>query len=84
MASGTYEYQSEFAKRYVAQGETRGEAKGEAKGRAAALLAVLGARGIEVSEELRVRILACTQLTMLEGWLVRAATARSAAEVFGE
>jgi len=80
MASGTYEYQSDFAKRYVAQGE----AKGEAKGRAEALLAVLGARGIEVSEERRIRILACTQLPMLDGWLVRAATARSAAEVFGE
>jgi hypothetical protein len=32
MASGTYEYQSEFAKRYVSQGRAEGKAEGKAEG----------------------------------------------------
>jgi len=71
MVTEGYEYQSDFAKRYVAQGVAKGEAKGraegeakgraegeakgraegEAKGRADAIIAVLGARGIEPSAE---------------------------------
>jgi len=80
MASGNYEYQSDFARRYVAQGRAEGEAAGLAR----ALLAVLTARGLDVSEDVRTRIAACADLGRLDAWLARAVTAASAAEVVGE
>ena len=88
MASGNYEYQSDFARRYIAQGEAQGEAKGEArgeaKGRAHAVLAVLAARQIEVPEPARAQIAGCADLEVLDRWLARAATAQSVADVLGE
>jgi hypothetical protein len=48
-ANGNYEYQSDFAKRYVTQGRTRGRNEGRAEGQAHAILGVLAARGIAVS-----------------------------------
>jgi hypothetical protein len=79
MASGNYEYQSDFARRYVAQGR----AEGEAAGRAHALLAVLVARGLDVPEDVRARITACSDLALLDAWLARAVKASSAADVIG-
>ncbi len=80
MTSGTYEYQSDFARRYVAQGR----AEGEASGRAHALLAVLAERGIEIPVEMRVRIAGCSDLAMLDAWLARAATAVSDVDIVRE
>jgi len=80
MASGNYEYQSDFARRYVAEGK----AEGRAEGGAHAILAVLAARGLDVPDEVRARITACTDLARLDAWLARAVTASSAAEVIGE
>ncbi|TNC28767.1 hypothetical protein [Amycolatopsis alkalitolerans] len=74
MATGTYEYQSEFARRYFYQGEAEGEVK--------AVLAVLESRGIEVSESARERIHGCTDLAELDGWIRRVATVRSVDELF--
>jgi hypothetical protein len=84
MASGNYEYQSDFSRRYVAQGNAEGRAEGEAAGRAHALLAVLSARGLDVPEDVRARITACTELARLDAWLARAVTAASASDVVGE
>ncbi len=81
MASGNYEFQSEFAKKHQAEGRAEGEVKGEAKGRAEALLAVLQARGLRVSDEVRARVLACTDAAQLDAWLRKAATATSADQV---
>jgi hypothetical protein len=87
MASGNYEYQSDFARRYVAQGKAEGmaegRAEGEAAGRAHALIAVLAARGLDVPDDVRARITACTDLARLDAWLARAVTASSAADVIG-
>jgi hypothetical protein len=91
MASGNYEYQSDFARRYVAQGKAEGKAEGIAEGKAEgraeggahAIFAVLAARGLDVPDEVRVRITACTELARLDAWLARAVTASSAAEVIG-
>jgi hypothetical protein len=69
MASGTWEYQSNFARRMLAQGR--------AEGRAEALLAVLAARHIEVPADARARILACTDIAVLDQWLARAVSASS-------
>ncbi len=80
LMASKYEYQSDFAKRYVAQGRAEGLAEGKAR----ALLAVLEARGLAVSEPLRQRILSCSDLARLDTWLARAVTATSASEVLGE
>jgi len=85
MASGNYEFQSDFAKRFIAKGEARGRAEGESKGRvegsAHAILHVLEARGVHVSDEARARILACTDEAQLATWLRKAAKATSIDQV---
>lgn len=60
------------------------ERRAEVRGEVQALLKVLDARGLAPDEAARVRIEACTDKTMLEEWLVRAATASTLASVFGE
>jgi hypothetical protein len=91
-----YEYQSDFAKKYVAQGRTEGRAEGRtegltegrtegrAEGEARALLTALRVRGIAVPEATRERILAQKDPEQLERWLEKAVVATSLAEVLGE
>ena len=76
MASGTYQYQSDFARRYFGRGKAEGKAEG--------VLAVLAARHIEVPDDVRARITACSDLALLDQWLARAATAVSLADVVHE
>ncbi|HEY1691482.1 MAG TPA: hypothetical protein VGG39_04950 [Polyangiaceae bacterium] len=76
MMSGKYEYQSPFAKRFVAEGQ--------AAGRAHAILHVLEVRGVGVSPDIRDRILSCTDAGLLDTWLTRAVTASSALDVVAE
>lgn len=78
MNVATYEYQSDFARRYFFQGKAEGRAEGEAQG----VLAVLAARGVEVPEDARQRITECADLDQLETWLRRAATADSINDLF--
>jgi len=82
MRSGTYEYQSEFARRYVAQGRAEGLQEGLQRGEVEALFEVLDARGIAVDEAAREQIMACTELAQLKLWLRKAVTARSVQELF--
>jgi hypothetical protein len=81
MGAGTYEYQSDFAKRYYAKGKAEGKAEGEAKGKALSVIAILEARGLSVPREVRERIVACRDLSTLGRWLARAVTAATAAGV---
>ena len=76
-----YEYQSDFAKKYVALGRDQGRAEGEAKGETRALLAALRVRGIAVSDAARERILTEQDPERLERWVERAIVATSIAEV---
>lgn len=78
MRSGTYEYQSEFARRYLAQGREQGRQEGEMS----ALLEVLEARGFQVDEQSRQRIVACTDPEQLKRWLRRAVSVQSVQELF--
>lgn len=71
-----YEYQSDFAKKYVAQGRTEEAASN--------LLTVLRARGIAVPDAVRERILAQKDPERLERWLEKAAVAASVATVIDE
>lgn len=82
LLTSTYEFQSDFARRYFSAGRVEGEAEGEARGEARAVLAVLDARGIEVPEVTRQRIRECTDLAQLDDWVRRAATASSVDELF--
>jgi hypothetical protein len=75
-----YEYQSDFAKKYVAQGRTEGHAEGTAR----ALLTVLRVRGIAVPDAVRERILAQKDPERLERWLEKAAVAASVTAVIDE
>ena len=75
-----YEYQSDFAKKYVAEGEAKGEAKGEAR----ALLTVLRVRGIAVPDAARERILAEKDPARIERWLERAPVADAIADVLDD
>jgi len=83
-----YEYQSDFAKKYVAQGLSEGVTKGRTEGRteeaARNVLAVLRVRGLAVPDAVRERILAQKDLERLERWLEKAAVAASVNAVIDE
>jgi hypothetical protein len=82
MTTTSYEYQSPFVRRFVNQGRAEGRAEGKAEGEARALLTVLAARGLEVSDEARTRIDGCDDPDQLNLWISRAATAESVDDVF--
>jgi hypothetical protein len=82
MRSGTYEYQSEFARRYFAQGREEGRQEGRQEGEMSALLEVLEARGLQVDEQARQRIAACTETEQLKRWLRKAVSVQSVQELF--
>jgi hypothetical protein len=67
-----YQFRSDFAKTYIAQGEAQ------------AVLTVLQARGIAVPDAERERILAQKDSARLERWLVKAAVASSLGEVIDD
>lgn len=71
-----YEYQSDFAKKYVAQGRTEEATR--------CLLTVLQVRGIAVPDAARERILAQKDPERLERWLEKAVIAASVGEVIDD
>ncbi|MDQ1548029.1 MAG: hypothetical protein QOH69_2933 [Actinomycetota bacterium] len=81
-------YQSDFAKKYVAQGRDEGRDQGRDEGRSEArardVLTVLRVRGIAVPDATRERVLAEKDPDRLERWLEKAAVAASIAEVIDE
>jgi flagellar biosynthesis/type III secretory pathway protein FliH len=91
-----YEYQSDFAKKYVAQGRAEGRTEGRAEGlteglnkgrteeAARAVLTVLRARGLAVPDAVREHILSQKDPERLERWLEKAAVAASASAVVDE
>ncbi|MEU9840864.1 hypothetical protein AB0C69_16745 [Actinomadura sp. NPDC048032] len=70
-----YKFKSEPFRRSHAEGQAEGEAK--------SVLKVLEARGLSVSDDVRERVLACTDPEQLDQWLVRAVTAERADQLFG-
>ncbi|WP_437975365.1 hypothetical protein WMF11_46580 [Sorangium sp. So ce295] len=76
MKSG-YQFQSEFARGYVAKGRQEGSLEAKAQ----AVLAFLDARGLEVPAEVRERVLASADLDELDRWIRRAATIGDAREL---
>ncbi|WP_143734604.1 hypothetical protein [Microbispora rosea] len=80
MESTVWPVYSPFAKMHFGKGLEAGRAQGEAR----AVLTILEARGIPISDSDRAFIRACTDLGLLDGWVRRAATATSAADLFAE
>ncbi len=66
------------------KGRVEGEKKGRVEGRVAALLAVLQARGLCLSDDERGHLNACADLATLDRWIARAATAPTVAEVIAQ
>lgn len=66
------------------EGKEEGKEEGKAEGKAEAILHVLGARGVEVSDSVRERITGCTDLDVLGNWLDRSLHAVHAEELFVE
>jgi hypothetical protein len=64
--------------------EAEAEARAEAKGKADAILKVLAARCVTVSEEQQQEILSCSDISRLDRCLLRALQASSAGEVTSE
>jgi hypothetical protein len=83
MDPAKYEYQSEFARRYVAQGRAEGRAEGLAEGKAALLLKLLARRFGLLPEEVEERVRAAS-VDELDACAERLLTAKSPDEVFGE
>lgn len=66
----------------IAKGHVAGQLLGQVQGRAASILALLEHRGLSVDPAVHERVLACTDLTMLDRWFRRAATGCSVEETF--
>ena len=69
-----YEFQSDFARKYVAQGRAAGKAED--------ILTILEERGIPIQTDERERILGTTELEVLNAWVRRAVTVSSAEDLF--
>jgi hypothetical protein len=80
--SGEYEFMSDYFRNYVTVAKAEGEARGEARGEAKSVVMVLKARGVRLPDEVRERIMSCTDLDQLERWLQRAITATAVGELF--
>jgi hypothetical protein len=74
MATETYLYQGEYAQSLISRGKAEGEAK--------AVLTLLDFRDIALSEEDRARIMATTDLAVLERWIQRASFVNTVEELF--
>jgi len=77
-----YVWQSDFAIKHRSQGKAEGKAEGKVEGEAKALLTVLRARKLCVSDQVRQRIMDCTDLDQLDRWLERATTVDTADQLF--
>ncbi|TDD76563.1 hypothetical protein E1293_27030 [Actinomadura darangshiensis] len=71
MKAGTYEWQSDFALKHIAEGEVK------------VLLIVLESHGFTLDGDLRQRITTCQDPQQIQTWARRVATAETLDEVFG-
>lgn len=66
------------------EGRAKGQVEGKAEAKAEDILHILGVRGIEVSDSVRERVTACTDLDVLRVWLDRSLSVADAEELFAE
>jgi hypothetical protein len=84
MSGARYEYQSDFARRFVKQGREEGREEGREDGVRGALLAILEARRLPLDDQARTRIATASDLALLEAWVRRAAIAARIEDVFAD
>jgi hypothetical protein len=82
MTSDTWPVYTPFAKEHFGRGKKEGKAEGKAEGEADAILLVLRARSMDVSDADRERITSCTNLKQLKKWITRAVTAEKTSDLF--
>jgi hypothetical protein len=86
MTSDTWPVYSPFAKEHFGrgkrEGKKEGKKEGKAEGEADAILLVLEARNLDITEAERERITGCADLKQLNAWVRRAATAEKASDLF--
>jgi hypothetical protein len=83
MATSSYQYTSEFARRHYDAGFAVGTVKRTTRDLAESLLEFLDKRGVELTPEERERISQCTDAHLLGVWTVRSANAATADALFG-
>ncbi|MGI5282660.1 hypothetical protein ACQEVF_04950 [Nonomuraea polychroma] len=88
MTSTDWPVYSPFAREHFGRGLEEGRAEGKEAGKAEEaarmVLLVLTARGLDVPDDARARITACTDLVQLEIWATRAAVAHTIHDLFTE
>lgn len=82
MSLATYEWQSDFARKYVGIGREEGREEGRALEAAKNVISFLEARGLSVTPAVRERIESCTDLEILEQWVPAAAKVERPEELF--
>ena len=78
-----YESLAQVRDEGLSEERDEGRHEGLCEGRALSVLQILVKRKIEMTSEVQDRILACRDLAVLDGWLLRALDARSLADVMG-
>lgn len=69
---------------FFSESQRRSYNEGRVQARAEAVVSFLEARGLAITDEQRKRILACTELEMLERWVRKAATVKTTDELFAD
>ncbi|MEV2274088.1 hypothetical protein AB0I72_00760 [Nocardiopsis sp. NPDC049922] len=82
MAVDTWEWQSDFARKYVGIGREEGREEGRAKEAARNVILILQDRGLTPSEQERQRIESCTDLDTLKTWVLRAVRVERSEDLF--
>lgn len=84
-AAGRKAFQMDsHGQRFFDESQRQSFARGEASGRAADVLDVLDARGLDITDAQRQRVLGCSDLQTLARWLRRAVTVSSTSALFEE
>jgi predicted transposase YdaD len=83
MTSDTWPVYSPIAKEHFGRGRKEGKREGKQEGEAEAILLVLEARGLAVTDAERERITGCADLRQLKRWVTRAVTAEKTGDLFG-
>jgi len=73
-----------FEREHFSKGKSEGKSEGKAEGMAMAILAVLAARGLEVTEDQRSKFLACSDAAKLDRLVARAVSAATTSELLAD
>ncbi|GGS76072.1 hypothetical protein ACFFV7_07270 [Nonomuraea spiralis] len=84
MTSASWPVYSPFARQHYDQGRAEGRLQGIRETWSEGVLYLLVSRGIDVPEDVRARISACTDVDLFKRWALRAISVQAAHEVFDD